>query len=118
MLCPEPRPLEYQIFNRFLNVDFGGIHGRRLAHLTRIVAHMFTPKTPLVGLTFYYDQQEPLHFGRQGMTEASFIIDGPGGERIQSVTYEQASNCHGIVALHVRRRHRCHHKRAPSKLTS
>ncbi|OOF91952.1 hypothetical protein ASPCADRAFT_509878 [Aspergillus carbonarius ITEM 5010] len=101
MLCPEPRPLEYQIFNRFLNVDFGGIHGRRLAHLTRIVAHMFTPKAPLVGLTFYYDQQEPLHFGRQGMTEASFIIDGPGGERIQSVTYEQASNCHGIVALHL-----------------
>ncbi|PYI09436.1 hypothetical protein BO78DRAFT_308434 [Aspergillus sclerotiicarbonarius CBS 121057] len=92
---------DYQTFNRFLNINFGGVHGRRLTHLTRIVGHMFTSQAPLVGLSFYYDQQDPLHFGRQGMTEVSFIIDGPTGERIERVTYEQASTSQGIVTLHL-----------------
>ncbi|PWY81763.1 hypothetical protein BO94DRAFT_587470 [Aspergillus sclerotioniger CBS 115572] len=51
-LCPEPQPLEYQKFNRFLNIDFGGVHVRRIAHLTRIVAHMFTPEAPLLLTNF------------------------------------------------------------------
>ncbi|RAK96510.1 uncharacterized protein BO80DRAFT_484256 [Aspergillus ibericus CBS 121593] len=36
----------------------------------------------------------------QGMTEVSFIIDGPSGETVESVTYQQASASQGIVTLH------------------
>ena len=101
ILLPEPQAPGYQSFNRILNIDFGGSYGSRLGHLTRIVAHMLTAQSPIVGLTFYYDRLDPMHFGRQGMTEVSFLVDGPSGERLRSVTVDRASTSQGIVALKV-----------------
>ncbi|PWY71256.1 hypothetical protein BO83DRAFT_417870 [Aspergillus eucalypticola CBS 122712] len=99
ILLPQPQFPGYQSFNRILNIDFGGTYGQRLGHLTRIVAHMLTAQSPIVGLSFYYDRLDPMHFGRQGMTEVSFLIDGPSGERIRSVTVDRASTSQGVVAL-------------------
>ncbi|GKZ26394.1 hypothetical protein AbraIFM66951_003156 [Aspergillus brasiliensis] len=96
-LLPRPQALPSQLFNRILNIDFGGERGERLARLTRVVAHVSPRPSPIVGLSFYYDGLEPLHFGRQGMIETSFLVNGPNGERIQSVAYEKESGT--VVAL-------------------
>ncbi|KAB8242493.1 hypothetical protein BDV35DRAFT_400075 [Aspergillus flavus] len=86
-------------FNARLVMDFGGNHGQTLAHLTRIVAHIQEYSAPIVGLTFYFDNQKNMHFGRQGRMEMSSFIDGPAGERVVSITYERASTSCGIVTL-------------------
>ncbi|GMF80099.1 unnamed protein product [Aspergillus oryzae] len=86
-------------FNAMLVMDFGGNHGQNLAHLTRIVAHIQEYSAPIVGLTFYFDNQKNIHFGRQGRMEVSSFFDGPAGERVVSVTYERASTSCGIVTL-------------------
>ncbi|PWY82080.1 hypothetical protein BO70DRAFT_314743 [Aspergillus heteromorphus CBS 117.55] len=101
----DPYNLSYQQFNRYLNVDFGGVCGQRLPHLTRVVAHMLIQSAPIIGLQFYYDDQQPLKFGGQGLIEISFLVDGPGGERITSATFEQASTVHGIVSLQLQTNH-------------
>ncbi|KAE8132710.1 hypothetical protein BDV38DRAFT_274913 [Aspergillus pseudotamarii] len=86
-------------FNVMLVMDFGGNHGQNLAHLTRIVAHIQEYSAPIVGLTFYFDNQDSMHFGRQGRMEVSSFIDGPAGERVVSITYERAATPRGIVSL-------------------
>ncbi|BAE61360.1 unnamed protein product [Aspergillus oryzae RIB40] len=88
-------------FNAMLVMDFGGNHGQNLAHLTRIVAHIQEYSAPIVGLTFYFDNQKNIHFGRQGRMEVSSFFDGPAGERVVSVTYERASTSCGIVTLQI-----------------
>ncbi|KAE8375394.1 hypothetical protein BDV26DRAFT_295046 [Aspergillus bertholletiae] len=57
-------------FNALLNMDFG-IHGQNLAHLTRIVAHIQEYSAPFISLTFYFDNQSKMHFGRRGRMEIS-----------------------------------------------
>ena len=96
-LLPGLQALSSQVFNRFLNIDFGGERGEKLAHLSRVVAHISKPQCPILGLSFYFVGLEPLHFGRQGMIEMSFLIDGPKGERIQGVAYDRRSDV--VVAL-------------------
>ncbi|PIG90058.1 hypothetical protein AARAC_011762 [Aspergillus arachidicola] len=88
-------------FNAMLVMDFGGNHGQNLAHLTRIVAHIQEYSAPIVGLTFYFDNQKNMQFGRQGRMEVSSFIDGPAGERVVSITYERVSTSCGIVTLQI-----------------
>lgn len=68
-------------FEPLVDIDFGGLQGERLGSLTRIVAHMVAKSQPITGLEFFY-LDGSIMFGCRGHCEISFLIDGPGGERI------------------------------------
>lgn len=62
-------------------MNFGGIRGERLPHLTRIMAQIFKDPAFTVELIFYFDGQGHIRFGRQGLTKiSSFIKDLLGRE--------------------------------------
>ncbi|KAL2867742.1 uncharacterized protein BJX67DRAFT_387638 [Aspergillus lucknowensis] len=86
-LVPQPQP-KFHHFNPVLNVNFGGPHGEMIPRLTRIVTHLLDIRAPIVGLSFYRDDQSHIHFGKQGSMEVSSFIDGPGGEVISGAIVE------------------------------
>lgn len=65
------------------NFDFGGPNGKMLASLTRIVVRMLF--RAIIGMEFFYKDQASLMIGTGGNAELSFVIDGPGGERVTDV---------------------------------
>lgn len=67
-----------------LDIDFGGRHGVLLSSLTRIVVHMVSDPRPIIGIDVFYTDRG-MRLGSGGGTEISFLIDGPGGERITSM---------------------------------
>ncbi|KAL2822775.1 hypothetical protein BDW59DRAFT_149120 [Aspergillus cavernicola] len=91
-----------QTFNPVLNLDFGGPNGERLPRLTRIVTHMLNKLAPIVGLTFYLNDQSYIHFGQQGSMEVSSFVDGPGGEFISSVIVEKSPKNGQILLYRMR----------------
>ncbi|MBE3042509.1 hypothetical protein IMZ48_08010 [Candidatus Bathyarchaeota archaeon] len=79
----------------YLNVDFGGQHGEKLALLNRIVGFFDVEYSHMKGLSFSYDDgTEQLYGSCQYLTEAavhqpcytiSFVVDGKRGERVDTV---------------------------------
>lgn len=63
--------------------DFGGPDGKMLASLTRIAVRMFD--CTITGMEFSYKDQASSMVGSSGNAELSFVIDGPGGERVTNV---------------------------------
>ena len=100
-MVPTPKRIVRQSFQPVLNIDFGGAGGQNLEKLTRIVVHMYSRRDAIVGFTFYFIGQKPLLRGRQGNIEISFFINGPEGERISSVSFEDPSKVVGIGLLQV-----------------
>lgn len=96
-----PKPKEYHSFGPILNLDFGGPNGERLGKLTRIVMHLHSRLSPFVGVTFYFNDDTCIHFGRQGAMEISSFIDGPGGELISSVMVEKSMGTDRVVSYWV-----------------
>ena len=72
---------EYSSLEPLVNIDFGGSHGILLLFLKRIVVHMGSDRCPIIGMEFFYTGRS-VKFGSGGGTEMSFLIDGPGGERV------------------------------------
>lgn len=89
-------PLSLSFFLMHLRIPFGGEDGSRLSSLTRI-AGLLDGAIGLHGLIFaYHDREEVLYGARVSprcagperiCVEQSFLIDGPGGERIVEITY-------------------------------
>ncbi|KAK2759508.1 hypothetical protein FQN54_002987 [Arachnomyces sp. PD_36] len=78
------------------NFDFGGPRGEMLASLTRIVLHMSFRW--ITGMELFYDDRESIMIGNPG-AELSFVIDGPGGERITDVEVATDTTRFGVVGL-------------------
>lgn len=70
-------------FNPLINMDFGGPGGVWLESLTGLVGHMSTNSSP-VGLEFVYSDSSVL-FGLEGSVKITALINGPAGERIDSI---------------------------------
>ncbi|XHG05310.1 hypothetical protein AWENTII_008544 [Aspergillus wentii] len=120
LLVPQPVFPSRQKYNVILNIDFGSTGVYNLDKLTRIVAHLGDSQPVFTGLMFEYDLNEPcLLFGKRSDIEISFLIDGPGGERISRVTCEQpdhekASFWTGIWSIEFYTNFRRHIKLKPS----
>lgn len=71
-------------FSPLVNMDFGGPGGVLLQSLTRLIVHVAHNRYPIVGMEFRYGD-ESVRFGGQGSVQITTLIDGPAGERIQSV---------------------------------
>lgn len=84
-----------------VDVDFGGPNGKYLTSLTRVVLHMMSAEMPIIGMQFFYTNMS-FKFGIGGQTELSFIIDGPGGERIDDVEIIVDDPGHHMRGIQVR----------------
>jgi hypothetical protein len=91
----------YFPFEPFIDMDFGGPQGTHLASLTRIVAHMVSGECPIIGMEFFYGDNKSTRFGSGGKSEISFLIDGPGGERIIGVEMSIDQPAWGMCSLKV-----------------
>lgn len=114
---PSKDPLTLSPFLMHLYIPFGGKDGLRLDSLTRIAA-LLDGAIGLHGLIFTYDNREEVLYGARVSprcagpsrvcVEQSFIIDGPGGERIMELKYSSRTGSDalrigypGILALEV-----------------
>jgi hypothetical protein len=88
-LLPQPRISPPRTFSPFLNIDFGGLYGERLVHLVKMVAHLSKNSAATVGLSFYFNNQRAINFGNRGRKRVHTLIDGPEGERISAIKFEQ-----------------------------
>lgn len=78
-----------------LNMNFGGPSGEKLSHINRVAALYDIESQAFRGFAFYYNDNKQELFGFQNKSpersalseciEQSFVLDGPGGERITSV---------------------------------
>jgi hypothetical protein len=87
-------------FQPLIDIDFGGLRGILLASLTRIVVHMASDECPIIGMEFFYPDRG-IQFGHRGESEISFLIDGPGGERITGIAIAIDDPDLGIRGLQV-----------------
>ncbi|KAL4920362.1 hypothetical protein BDW62DRAFT_199079 [Aspergillus aurantiobrunneus] len=63
---------------------------------------MLSRQAPIVGLTFYLDDQSHVQFGRQGSMEISAFIDGPREEVISRVTVKKSVKNDWVLTLQIR----------------
>ncbi|KAL4910813.1 hypothetical protein BDW74DRAFT_172276 [Aspergillus multicolor] len=104
-LAPEPQNPRPDTSSPILNIDFGGPGGERLTRLTRIVAHMLDKFAPFVGLSFYFNDQGFIHFGRKGSMEVSSLIKGPGGQLISNVIIRRSTKDDRVLSQWIRTNH-------------
>lgn len=71
-------------FEPLINIDFGGLRGKLLSSLTRMVIYMVGDYSPIIGVRFFYTDKS-VEFGNSGGVALSFLIDGPNGERISDI---------------------------------
>ncbi|KAL3445661.1 hypothetical protein BJX65DRAFT_309615 [Aspergillus insuetus] len=88
-LLPQPRISLPRTISPFLNMDFGGQYGEKHAHIVKMVVHLSKDASAAVGISFYFDIQRAIHFGDRGRKRVFTLIDGPGGERIRAIKFEQ-----------------------------
>ncbi|KAL2858760.1 hypothetical protein BJX68DRAFT_141597 [Aspergillus pseudodeflectus] len=98
-LLPQPRVGPPRIFSPFLTMDFGGLYGERLVHLVKMVAHLSKNSAATVGLSFYFNNQRAIHFGNRGRKRVHTLIDGPEGERILAIKFEQQAQSDLLVQI-------------------
>ncbi|KAJ0418087.1 hypothetical protein BJY00DRAFT_315302 [Aspergillus carlsbadensis] len=89
VLLPQLRISPPRTFSPLLNMGFGGLYGERLVHLVKVVAHLSNDSSAAVGLSFYFNNQKAIQFGNRGRKRRFTLIDGPGGERISAIKFEQ-----------------------------
>lgn len=93
---PSDDPLTLSSFLTHLYIPFGGEDGSRLPSLLRITA-LLDGAIGLHGLIFIYDNEDQVLYGNRVSprfagpsricVEQSFLIDGPGGERLDQLIY-------------------------------
>jgi hypothetical protein len=110
-------PLSLSFFLMHLRILFGGKDGSRLSSLSRLTG-LLDGAIGLHGLIFAYEDKTELLYGARVSprcagpericVEQSFLIDGPGGERIVEITYSSRTGSDalrigypGISALEV-----------------
>lgn len=115
-------PLSLSFFLMHLRIPFGGEDGSRLSSLSRITG-LLDGAIGLHGLIFTYEDQKEVLYGARVSprcagpsricVEQSFLIDGPGGERIVEITYSSRTGSDalrigypGISAMEVGEPHR------------
>ncbi|KAL3494542.1 hypothetical protein BJX62DRAFT_234145 [Aspergillus germanicus] len=88
-LLPQPRISPPRTLSPYLNMDFGGKYGENLAHLVKMVVHLSKDSSAAVGISFYFDNQRAIQYCNRGKKRVVTLIDGPGGERIRVIKFEQ-----------------------------
>ncbi|KAL2857871.1 hypothetical protein BJY01DRAFT_116469 [Aspergillus pseudoustus] len=89
ILLPQLQVSPPWAFNPFLNMEFGGLHGERLAHLVKITAYINEDSSTAIGLSFYFDHKKAILFGNKSKKWISTPVDGPGDERISGIKFEK-----------------------------
>ena len=101
-LLNSPIPVD-QVFRCMLNMNFGGVRGEKLCDLARVVVHMDSPRAFVSGIAFEYRTMSSMHYGRQGAMESSFLVDGPGGERIVRAVVDTGPEGRGEFSIQVKK---------------
>ena len=81
-LLPHEPPREFQALT---NIDFGGPNGLLLGSLTSLTFHMTSTPLPLIGIRISYSDRRSAQFGSDKGCELTLFINGPEGERINSI---------------------------------
>lgn len=81
-LLPAQSP---RAFEPLTNIDFGGPRGLLVGSLSRLALHMVSCLCPIIGIEIFFDGRSVL-FGSEGGCVLSFFVNGPAGERINTVS--------------------------------